>query len=630
MDDQGKNRFHPVRVTIEMTAEFRRCWRQYLGYEILYKLIALVLLTPVLALVLAGLIAVTGRPAVTNMELLSFLASLPGLLAILITGTAIAAALVTEEAGLIIIAAHGRLSKRITARRALFSMAKKIPALASASLAAALLILAWTLPALAAGGGMYWLLQSTHDINYYFQAKPPEFILALVAAGLLLAGCVVVWARYYVLWTFVVPVSLFENKSFFAALRRSAELAKGAFWRLMGIMLGWSAAVALVSGTIMALVSAPAGLLLLGAQNHFTMNVVMLSVLGAINAGVATLISLLAVPWFGLLINRLYLEAYQRKGWLLPEPALCREALPIEMEVKRKNLRAVTALLVTAVLAVIAAFIGVYLFQAVHEADRAGVIAHRGDSVHAPENTLSALRKAIELKAEIAEIDVQETQEGVITVLHDNDLMRVAGVNKGLWQMTYDEARRLDIGGWFSTEFKGEKIPTLEEVIDLAHGKIKMIIELKYNGHDRCLPERTVEIIRKKGFEDQCVISSLNYKGLQKVKELDGRLKTIYILFGELGDVAKLDADGFGLQAAQVTPDFVRGVHERGKLVYVWTVDDPKEMEDFIEMGVDYIYTNDPAELIRLLERRAARTPAEKLKLKFNRLLESISSDTGR
>ena len=156
-----------------------------------------------------------------------------------------------------------------------------------------------------------------------------------------------------------------------------------------------------------------------------------------------------------------------------------------------------------------------------------------------------------------------------------------------------------------------------------------MIIELKYNGHDRCLPERTVEIIRKKGFEDQCVISSLNYNGLQKVKQLNDRLQTIYILFGEMGDVAKLDTDGFGLQAAQVTPDFIHNVHERGKLVYVWTVDDPREMEDFIEMGVDYIYTNDPAELIRLLKHRAARTPDEKLKIKFQRLLDFISANTG-
>ena len=143
------------------------------------------------------------------------------------------------------------------------------------------------------------------------------------------------------------------------------------------------------------------------------------------------------------------------------------------------------------------------------------------------------------------------------------------------------------------------------------------------------MPERTVEIIRKNGFEGQCVISSLNYEGLQKVKKLDDRLKTIYILFGEMGDVAKLNADGFGLQAAQVTREFIDSIHERGKLVYVWTVDDPKEMEDFTELGVDYIYTNDPAELMGLLKRRAARTPAEKLKIKFQRLLDSISTETG-
>jgi len=622
-------RFHPMRAAVLMAIEFRRCLKQYLGYEILYKLIAAVLLTPILALVMTGLIATTGSPAVTNMQLFSFLASLPGLLAVLITGMLATAAIVAEEAGLVIIAVHGRASRQITPRRALALMAKKIPALAGSGLAAFLVLLAWTAPALAAGGGIYWLLQSTHDINYYFQAKPPELILALAAAGLLGAGCAVIWTRYFVLWIFIVPVSLFENKTFLTALKRSAELVRGAFWQIFGIFAGWAVIVAVISSAIMALASAPAGLLLLGAQSHLKINVAMLAVLGAVNAGVATLLSLLATPWFCLLVTRLYLDAYDRKGWHVPEGAMCREALPLETGLKRNRFLTVAAMLVAAILAAVAAAIGVYLFQAVHETDKTRVIAHRGDSIHAPENTLSALRRAIELKAEIAEIDVQETRDGAILVLHDNDLMRVAGVNKGLWEMTFDEARRLDVGSWFSPEFKGEKLPTLDEVIDLAKGKIKMIIELKYNGHDRLLPERTVEIIRKKGFEGQCVISSLNYEGIRKVKKLDERLKTIYILFGQAGDVAKLNADGFGLQAAQVRPDFVNSIHERGKLVYVWTVDKPEEMEKFIEMGVDYIYTNDPAELIRLLARRAAMAPAEKLQLKFRRLLDSISADSG-
>ena len=112
-------------------------------------------------------------------------------------------------------------------------------------------------PAIAAGGGIYYLLQSTHDINYYFKAQPPEFILALAAVGLLGLGCGALWVRYFVIWLFIVPVSLFENKTFLGALRRSAELAKGSFWRLLALMAGWTAALGLVTGTIMALAGAP-------------------------------------------------------------------------------------------------------------------------------------------------------------------------------------------------------------------------------------------------------------------------------------------------------------------------------------------------------------------------------------
>jgi glycerophosphoryl diester phosphodiesterase len=86
-----------------------------------------------------------------------------------------------------------------------------------------------------------------------------------------------------------------------------------------------------------------------------------------------------------------------------------------------------------------------------------------------------------------------------------------------------------------------------------------------------------------------------------------------------------LNADGFALQAAQVTPDFIREVHARNKPAYVWTVDDPGQMENFIEMDVDYLYTNDPAKLMALLQRRAALDPGAKLRQKFKRLLAALT-----
>jgi len=263
-----------------------------------------------------------------------------------------------------------------------------------------------------------------------------------------------------------------------------------------------------------------------------------------------------------------------------------------------------------------------YLAEAVYAADHVKLIAHRGDSARAPENTLSALRKALELRPDYAEIDLQETRDGAILVLHDNDLMKVAGVPRGLWQMTFAEARQLDVGSWFAPEFKDERLPTLDEVIDLVEGRMRMIFELKYNGHDRFLPERVVAIIQRRGFQEHCIISSLNYAGLQRVKQLDPTIKTAYILFGGIGNPAKLNADGIGIPALFLTSDLVEKCHANDREVLVWTVNDRDAMERFIEMDVDFIYTDKPADLIALLQQRDAQTPVERLKRKFKDLMD--------
>ncbi len=604
-------------------AWFRRCWAPLVGYELGFKLLLALVATPLAKGLFDLLIASSGKPTVTNLEILPFLFSSLGGATVVTAGALMVVARMAEEAGLEIIAARGRAGKRISAPRAAAAVARKFPTLLGAALAEILMVLAWAAPVLALGGLLYFLLQAVHDINYYFKAWPPAFVAAVSVMGLLGTGLLAALFRYFVLWTFVVPVCLFEGLTFLPALRRSARLVQGSFWRIVGILLAWTAVSLLVVGVVMAALGAPAGLLAAGAVGGGKASVVLMALVGAGTLAAGGFVGLFVMPLVCVVTLDLYFDAYRRQGGEAPEAARCVRAPGVDAWSRGRLTRAAAVGLAAAAFLAAAAAIGMFLAYAVREPDRVHVIAHRGDSAHAPENTLSALRRAIELKAEIAEIDVQETKDGVVMVLHDKDLLRVAGVSRGLWELTFDEARELDVGSWFSPEFEGEQLPTLEEALDLVRGRIRLIVELKYNGHDQRLAERTVEVIRKMGMQDQCVISSLNYQGLQEVKACDSRLQTLYILFTRLGNVGSLNADGFALQAAQVTPGFLRGVHAKDKPACVWTVDDPDAMENFIEMGADYLYTNDPAELMALLKRRAEMTPGQKLRNKFKRLLEA-------
>jgi glycerophosphoryl diester phosphodiesterase len=233
----------------------------------------------------------------------------------------------------------------------------------------------------------------------------------------------------------------------------------------------------------------------------------------------------------------------------------------------------------------------------------------------APENTLSAIRQAIEDGADFAEIDVQETADGQIVLLHDTDLMRVAGVNKKIWQLSYSEIKSLDAGSWFAPEFKGEHIPTLPEAIEVAGSRIGLNIELKFNGHEKQLAESVVKIVREHQFGPRCIITSLNYEALKTVKILDSSLKTGFIIARSIGNMFRVDTDILSLSARLVNADVIAAARKRQKEVHVWTVNQPVAMTYFINLGVDNIITDYPAKLVSVIDMRASLDDIEKFLL---------------
>jgi glycerophosphoryl diester phosphodiesterase len=148
------------------------------------------------------------------------------------------------------------------------------------------------------------------------------------------------------------------------------------------------------------------------------------------------------------------------------------------------------------------------------------VIGHRGAAALAPENTLSSVERAIEDGADWVEIDVQETADGEVVVLHDSDFMKLAGTPLKIWEGSFAEVRSLDIGSWFGPEFRGEGVATLEEALPRAKGRAKVIIELKYYGHDQRLEERVAAVVERTGMEGDIAIMSLERTGVEKMAAL--------------------------------------------------------------------------------------------------------------
>ena len=232
------------------------------------------------------------------------------------------------------------------------------------------------------------------------------------------------------------------------------------------------------------------------------------------------------------------------------------------------------------------------------------ITAHRGASKYYPENTMAAFKGAKKMGADWVELDVQATRDNKIVVIHDSNLKRLTGVNKNIWELTYSEISKLDFGSHFSKKYKGEKIPTLSEVIDWAiENDMKLNIEIKPTGYEKNIEKDVVDIINEKDFVNNCVVTSGKYETIKKVKEYNKKIKTIYVMSLAYGDILTFkDVDGFSIESSNINDDLVYSVHDHKKVIYAWTVNNEKNITKMINAGVDNIVTDDIKQTKKLIE----------------------------
>lgn len=236
-------------------------------------------------------------------------------------------------------------------------------------------------------------------------------------------------------------------------------------------------------------------------------------------------------------------------------------------------------------------------------------IAHRGASGKglAPENTLAAIEKAIEIGVDAVEIDIHLTADGHVVVIHDRTVDRTTNGAGPVDQMTLDELKRLDAGSWFAREFVGERVPTLQEVLDLVGWRTLVLIEAKTEE----AAEKAVTIIRSMRAQSRVVMQSFLGPAVRSINRLDRRIPTAFLMTGGeatlrrqtgvVKRVLKLGANALALKYTAATPDLVQTFLSRAMGFWVYTVDEPEMMQEMIEMGVGGIITNYPDRLNQVL-----------------------------
>jgi glycerophosphoryl diester phosphodiesterase len=465
-------------------------------------------------------------------------------------------------------------------------------------------------PFIALGALVYFLLLRQHDINYYLAEQPPVFLFAAGAVATLLAVGGVLIVRRLLGWALALPILLFERTTPAEALAASRLKVDTHRWTVAAVLVSWGVGGALVGGLPLAIILFLGRLVVPMASASMALLVALMSALLSLWALLSLLVTLLTSGMFALLTVRLYVLSGIGDNVELPMTLLEEESPETGRRFTRRQL--LVGLAAAVVLAVV---LGYVVLDGVQTGDDVLVIAHRGAAGEAPENTLAAFALAIEQGADYVELDVQETADGEVVVIHDSDLMKVGDSSLRISEGTAEQLRAVDIGRWFAPEFTGQRVPTLAEVLTLCRGRARVIIELKYYGHNDRLEERVVEIVERLGMQDQIVTMSLKYDMVQKMKSLRPGWPAGLLTARAVGDLTTTSADFLAVNHAIASAAFVNHAHAAGKEVYVWTINDAINMSRMITLGVDGLITDFPAQAREVIVARQAMSSAERLLL---------------
>ncbi len=232
---------------------------------------------------------------------------------------------------------------------------------------------------------------------------------------------------------------------------------------------------------------------------------------------------------------------------------------------------------------------------------RPTVFAHRGASAYAPENTLAAFQLAVEHGADAIEFDVKLTADGQVVAHHDPTLQRTTDGQGKVGDYSLAELKKLDAGSWFGEQFRNERIPTLAEIFETVGGKLFMNIELtNYATPFDQLVDKVAELVKRYQMEERILYSSFFPHNLIRAGALTpGLPRGQLALPGAAGWWQRRWGNFLSIQAEHpfdrdVSAASIQRAHARGRLVYVWTVNQPDEMRRLQTLGVDGIFTDDP------------------------------------
>jgi glycerophosphoryl diester phosphodiesterase len=617
---------HPSVVITLRSAWWRfvSLWKPMAAWTLLVWVLLGLLLGPLASGIVSRLVFRGDRIIVGNVEIAAWLVSAEGLAYMVVVGALAIIGAVFRYAGLFRIISDAVTDRHVSVRATLFELIPDLPALFRLCATSVALVVLLIAPLAAGLGGIYLLWLGQFDINYYLVVRPPEWYRALVAAGI----WGVVWATgalYVVVHSLpLLPAYLDGHRPVRIALRESWKQTRGraarVLWLLIAAVVIWIAVRS----------AAHAVLFFLGALAMATVATAFSSLIPLVATATAYAAALLALDialsfigfsFASTLLTKFYFEDTDLHA-IAPPVVIGLRRLPVRVAAYvRLWLRPMRALPVLAALILLSGFFTSWQIVRLAEPPTFSVIAHRAGALLAPENTLAALERAIEAGADYAEIDVQRTRDSAVVVIHDADLMRLAGDPRRIASTDYADIADIVLGEEDQGPPEERRLAALDAFLERARDRIQLIIELKYYGPDRLLAPLVIDLVHAREMADQVKIMSMEMEAVLQVRRLDPDIPVGYVAAVAVGDLARLPVHFLALSDRLATTGMIRAAHRRNTSVYAWTLNRPDLIVDAAERGADGVITDDPVMALRVRSELARLTIGERLLLRFGRVL---------
>ncbi len=574
-------------LLIDSWKDFKSTYNKYLIFEFIYLIITSFIFVPMIAFLFNRVLMAMGSSALLNMDIFKIVLNYRGL-AGLIFLSALSVVIIFIEFGVLIIISQKRyVNEDILILEAVLTTIKNIPRLFGLGILQLTLLLLFIIPLLDLP--LISSMVSIHIPSYMMNRIFDSNLFITLYFTLFLAGIYL-----FLRWIFSFHSIIIEGKSTKEAINCSIELTKHNVIKVLIKLLLLNVIIFGLGLLIISVITIVPTLIGINVENYYIENLLI-----TFSSFLTYIFTLLLLPINVIFITRLYYQVNLNLG-TEPDNNLIIYKSSVLKKVEGKAFNFFQKRKYLLLLVLIMFLTGSYFlnFSISDETINIGrnvlIAAHRGDSRNAPENSISSIRFAINKEADFIEVDVRKTKDGVIVLNHDVNLRRVAGLPYNISDLTIAEISEIDIGRLFSTKFTGEKIPTLNDVLEEVKGEARLIVEIKPHAPGREIAAEIVKLIEEHEMLDDVYIQSFDYKILEEVRKTNSRIKIGQLMYMAAGNLSSLDVDFYSIEQNMLSKQLISKARKDEREVWVWVVNKEDDIKEALRYDIDGIITNYP------------------------------------